>query len=879
MTGMLTKGTLYQFTGWVRLVSGQPADTLKITMQRTAGDGTNSFDSIIASATNGVTDAAWVKLSGLYTLTTDVTALLVYVESTGATTQYYLDDFSVAQVPRDDSGIHTNFESGTSEGWGPRGAAVLTPTTVDAHSGSSSLLVTNRAATWQGPSINATGKMYNGSRYQVVVWVKMAPGEPDTQLRVSIQRTSGTTTNFNTIVSNTVVTANQWVRLKTSFDFIWNYDSLSMYVESNNNPNASFYIDDFDLSLVPPLVIQPDIASVAQTLADFFPVGAAIYAPDLSGPHADLLMKHFNSVTSENDMKWDATEPTEGSFNFANADAQVAFAQAHNMHIRGHALVWHSQTPAWVFQDAGGVDMSTEPFSEDNKALLLLRMKNHIRALVQHFGGAISAWDVVNEPFDESQADGFRRSKWFQITGGPEFIDLAFQYAKDAIDELGLPPGSIKLFLNEFSTTVPAKRDFILAYLAGAKQRGVPIDGVGHQMHNNVNWPLNDDPASRNDVIQAFNAVADLGFDNQVTEMDVSIYRVNAPGQTIYSDYDDIVAFGQPTLVELGYRYRDYFQIFRQLKGKISSVTLWGEADDHTWRTSGSTVNAPLLFDNRLLAKYAYWGVVDPLQLPGADLAVSVAPDSGTVLSGHAVSFTVTVTNNGHDDASNLTLTDALPGGTSFQSLAAPADWTCSAPAVGGSGPVSCTAASLANGASAQFVLTVAVPCGTPDGMAIVNSASVGAETRDPNPEPNNTASVQVLVSNPPPVISGLTADPSLLWPPSRRMRRVTLSYDVTDNCEAPIVPTIAITSDQDKPRWHGPHCPDIDWVVLDPHHVLLRSELERGDGFSRTYTITLTATDSLGSSTSGAVNVEVRPPHRHGHGDDDRDEDGPGGR
>jgi endo-1,4-beta-xylanase len=817
MTGMLAKGTLYRFTGFVRLVSGQAADTVKITMQRTASDGTNSFDTIIASATNGVSDGAWVRLSGLYTLNNDVSALLVYVEATGAETQYYLDDFSVVQEPRDDSGIHTNFESGTSEGWGPRGAAVLTPSTADAHGGSYSLLVTNRGATWQGPSIDGAGKMYNGSRYQVVVWVKMAPGEPDTQIRVSIQRSSGGTTNYNTIVPNTVVTASQWVRLKTTFDFVWNYDSLSMYVESNNNPNASFYIDDFDLSFVPPPVIEPDIPSVAQTLADFFPVGAAIYAPDLSGPHADLLTKHFNSVTSENDMKWDATEPTEGSFNFGAADAQVAFAQAHNMHVRGHALVWHNQTPAWVFQDASGVDMSTEPFSEDNKALLLQRMRNHIRALVQHFGGAVSAWDVVNEPFDESQADGFRRTKWFQIVGGPEYIDLAFQYAKEAVDELGLAPGSIKLYLNEYSTTVPAKRAFMAAYLGDALARGIPIDGVGHQMHNNVNWPLNDDPASQDDVVRTIDAFAALGLDNQITEMDVSIYRVNAPGQTIFSDYDDIVAFDQPTLVELGYRYRDYFQIFRRLKDKISNVTLWGLADDHTWRTSGSTVNAPLLFDNRLLAKYAYWGVVDPLQLPGADLAVTIAPDASSVASGHAVAFTITVKNNGHDDADNVTLGGAVPDGTLLQSFTAPADWTCSAPAAGGTGPLLCTIASLASGASAELVLSVAVPCGALDGSVVAASASVGSDTRDPNPAPNNAASVSVAVSNPPPVISGLSADPALLWPPDRRMRRVTLSYDVADNCDATVVPQITITSDQDRPNWWGPHCPDVDWAVLDP--------------------------------------------------------------
>jgi hypothetical protein len=194
-----------------------------------------------------------------------------------------LTNTTEAVVPQDDTGIHSNFESGTTEGWGPRGGVNLTVTTADQHSGAYSLLTTNRTANWQGPSINAAGKMYKGSQYTVIVWVKMAPGQPDTQIRLSIQRTLAGTTNFSTIVSNTTVTVNQWVRLKKTFDFIWDYDSLSLYLESNDNPTASFYIDDFDLTFVPPPVIQSDIPSVYQTLSEHFPVGAAISSGDLTG--------------------------------------------------------------------------------------------------------------------------------------------------------------------------------------------------------------------------------------------------------------------------------------------------------------------------------------------------------------------------------------------------------------------------------------------------------------------------------------------------------------------------------------------------------------------------------------------------------------------
>ena len=217
----LTAGSTYQVTVWARLVTGQTADTLKITMQHTPTGGSNAFDTIAKSSTS-VTDSAWVQLTGLYSFTGDVSGLVLYVEAAGAATQYYIDDFSITFLtsgtscpdPPDTTGIHTNFEDNTTEGWKPRiGTEVLTVTNADAHTGVFSLLTTNRQHTYEGPAINAAGKFCNGSRYRVSVWVKLAPGEPSTQLRVSLQRNIGTITSYHTVVGNTTVTADQWVRL------------------------------------------------------------------------------------------------------------------------------------------------------------------------------------------------------------------------------------------------------------------------------------------------------------------------------------------------------------------------------------------------------------------------------------------------------------------------------------------------------------------------------------------------------------------------------------------------------------------------------------------------------------------------------------------
>ena len=253
------------------------------------------------------------------------------------------------------------------------------------------------------------------------------------------------------------MTADQWVRLRATYDFVFNYTSLTLYVESATG-TASFYIDDFDLTFVPPPVAERDIASVHETLAPYFPIGAAVWQGDLAGEHAFLLKKHFNSITSENDMKWSSLQPTEGNFTFAAADAQVALAKANSMQVRGHTLVWHNQVPAWVFNDASGNPMTPTP---ENKALLLQRLENHIRAVVGHFKDDVYAWDVVNEVIDPAQADGFRRSPWFNITG-TDYIDRAFQVAHEVAPDA-------KLYVNDFSTTDPTKRAFLLNLIAACR--------------------------------------------------------------------------------------------------------------------------------------------------------------------------------------------------------------------------------------------------------------------------------------------------------------------------------------------------------------------------------------------------------------------------
>jgi endo-1,4-beta-xylanase len=746
MQGKLTKGATYQVTLSARLVLGQPASTLIATFQRTPTGGSAAFDTVVSAS---VTDQAWVTMTGIYSFSTDNSGLTFYVQTSSGNASYYIDAVSFTQVapppgpPGNTAGASATFESGTLEGWKSRtGGETVAVTNADSHSPNNSLLTSNRTATYQGPAFDVTNVMFNGSQYVVSLWAKLAPGSADTQLRVSLDRKLGTSTEtFHTVVGNTTVTANAWVRLQATYNQALANSSLVLYVESASG-TPSFYIDDFSITYVVPPIVETGIPSVCQSVASVFPiVGAAVIPADITGQPAVLLAKHFNSMTSGNDMKWDATEPTEGNFIYTNADAQVLFAQQHNMHVRGHTMIWHNQTPAWVFNHADGTPLTNSPADQ---AILTQRIQKHITTLMNHFN-TVDVWDVVNEPIDETQPDGYRQSPWYNILG-KQYIPIALQAAHTANP-------NAKLYINEFNTTIAAKRQWLLALVSELKRNGVPIDGIGHQMHNNTQFP------SPQSIIDTINMFDTTGVQQAVTEMDVSIY--NASLTTPFTSYTDIP---QSVHIGDGYAYSGFVQALTQVASKLVSVTIWGTSDDKSWLTSSTKVDAPLLFDPSLQHKYAYWAFVDPLQLPGADLSTTLTAAPSPVASGQDVVYTITVTNNADTGASaqsfdptdddlpaaNVAMTMAIPSHTAFKTLSAPGGWTCTT-----AGQVSCTNPSLAAGASAQFKLTVTQSdCSLPDGQSITASASVTSTTADPNPAPNNTASASIQVSNSPPVIT-----------------------------------------------------------------------------------------------------------------------------
>jgi endo-1,4-beta-xylanase len=672
----LIPGATYTITGYVMLTSGETASVANFTVQRQdpGCSGGTCYDTV-GTYQVPVTATGWAQIGGTYTVSTSETSLLLYAQLSPSATpttpqSFYLDDVTITETAgppnsgqQDNSGIATNFEDGGLDGWSQRSGATGLSNVAIANGpqgDTNGLYVQDRAAYWDGPQISVLNKMYVGSQYSISVWVMSPTGD---SMNLSLQTTltsNGTANTSYTTIATVTAPAGQWVQISVPrFSMSEPYDptpgSAYLYVQSSSSdtgtngtpsPTAPFTISDFTLTYLPPLTIQQSIPSIYQTLADYFPVGAEIDSSDLSGPHEQLLVKHFDSIVSGNDMKWQETEPTEGTFTFTTADQEVALAQANKMLVRGHNLVWSTgaQVPSWVFLEADG----TTPLSASNPAdvqLLTRRIQNHIQNVVQHFGTAVYVWDVVNEPLDPTQSDCLAHGPFYQVLGR-RYIDIALQAARQYA-----PPGT-QLFFNDYSTTDSNRLQCMIELIRYLHRHNIPLDGVGHEMHNHIDNPS---PYSMYYAIDRIHRLFPW-LHQQVTELDVSVY----PASDNTSNYGaNGGSVPESLIAEQGWLYKDYFDVFRRLKGKLNAVTFWGMADDDTWLDSFpiDRLDEPLPFDQLLQAKPAYWGIVDDTQLPGYGMTMALSGESGTPQS---QTWTITATNPSEATAYNTEINGAF---------------------------------------------------------------------------------------------------------------------------------------------------------------------------------------------------------------------------
>lgn len=332
-----------------------------------------------------------------------------------------------------------------------------------------------------------------------------------------------------------------------------------------------------------------------------FRIGAALnpgHFTESDAAGAAIVKAHFNTITPENDMKWERIHPNPDSFNFGPADRYVKFGEKNGMFIVGHCLIWHNQTPRWVFQDSEGNPPSREK--------LLERMRTHILTIVRRYKGRVSGWDVVNEALND---DGtMRQSPWFKIIG-EDYLAKAFEYAHEADPKA-------ELYYNDYSLENEAKRKGAIELIRKLKAQGAHITAVGLQGHDGMNWPTVE---QQDATITAFAA---LGIKVCITELDVDVLPAATRRPTAEvskrveasADLNPYTA-GLPDLVAEAQaaRYGALFQVFLKHSDAIERVTFWGVTDRVSWLNyfpvRGRT-NYPLLFDREGKPKPAFNAVI-----------------------------------------------------------------------------------------------------------------------------------------------------------------------------------------------------------------------------------------------------------------------------
>ena len=328
-----------------------------------------------------------------------------------------------------------------------------------------------------------------------------------------------------------------------------------------------------------------------------FMIGAALNRRQFSEEDVralPIIKSQFNTISPENQLKWQSIHPQPDKYDFDGADRYVAFGEKYGMFVIGHTLVWHNQTPAWVFEDGKGnlVDRDT----------LMGRMRDHIRTVVGRYKGRIKGWDVVNEAVN---ADGtLRQSKWLKIIG-EDYIAKAFQFAHEADPQA-------ELYYNDYSLENEPKRNGAVQLIKKLKAQGVPITGVGLQGHNSLTWPS---IQQQDATITAF---AKLDIKVNITELDINVLpfvseeegpriKLTAELQPKLNPY----ASGLPETVneEQAIRFLELFGVYLRHRDVIDRITFWGVTDADSWLNNfpvrGRT-NYPLLFDRKGNAKLSF---------------------------------------------------------------------------------------------------------------------------------------------------------------------------------------------------------------------------------------------------------------------------------
>lgn len=513
----------------------------------------------------------------------ETASLTEAAESTAAETAAIAEEITVPEINED-------FLNGSYVAKG-RGKALASACDDELASDGKALKIHHRIEAWNGADFNA--EAFRGNTVDAAASLRSTAAA----VRVSIQYSVSGNVCYVTIFTVST-TEDKYSSGEGSFTIPDNADNIVIYIESDGLDDI--YCDSFAVKVSGEYKYLPEPVELAFVDTSSYPSLKELYKDDfLMGiattddmmdveEYKQLVQRQFNSMTLGNSFKPDSLLDRETTLSdldkymecpavkFTNVKKELDFAVESGMTVRGHTLVWHSQTPGWIFYK------DYDPSGElADRELMLKRMENYIKTVItwadENYPGLVSCWDVVNEAVDDN--GGMRKSLWYE-TVGEDYVQRAFEYARK------YAPEGTKLFYNDYNSYQTRKQNDIIDMLTPVIADG-NIDGMGMQSHINtdISVPL---------YMTALKKYADLGLEIHVTELDVSAKKID-------SWREDQGEYFRKFMAEL---------IDLERNGvNIKSVTVWGLNDCLSWKAA----ELPLLFDDDLSRKPAFDGVVQAL--------------------------------------------------------------------------------------------------------------------------------------------------------------------------------------------------------------------------------------------------------------------------
>jgi endo-1,4-beta-xylanase len=495
-----------------------------------------------------------------------------------------------------------NFENGSTK-FISRGSESTSIVTSQAYEGSKSLESSSRTQTWNGPKVDLSEFLTDGKRIKVSAWLKYDDGAA-ASLRIYSKIEKNASEYLD--LASVMVKKGEWTLLEGETIIPNGTSSAALYFETEyktaytKDDLVNIYLDNVVVTEVKVDIEPQTLPALKDFYKDYFSFGVAVGGYDLTSKEkASLITSQFNSMTMGNEMKpenvldynacisdLDKTNE-EPALHFDRLEIGLKFAKENKLAMRGHTLVWHSQTPSWFFKEDYSKALDAPLVS---KEIMLKRLESYIKQVLTYtqdnYPGIIYAWDVVNEAIlpSDGEENGYRvkDSLWYQ-TIGPDYVEKAFEYARKYADP------NVALFYNDYNTYETDKRIAIYNLATKLKEKGI-IDGIGMQSHIKIDYP------SLVDYESTIKKFAELNLQIQLTELDM-----------------DMETNTEDDFTKQAMRFKRMFTMLRKLvdedKANITNVTFWGITDEGSW-LNDATPSYPLLFDKYLQPKKAFWAVL-----------------------------------------------------------------------------------------------------------------------------------------------------------------------------------------------------------------------------------------------------------------------------